>query len=103
MPSRAGSLPYIVLEAAGAGVPVIATQVGGVPEIFGPNVPLVPPGDPPALADAIAAALDNPAASRAAAERLRERIRAGFSQTAMVDGILAAYGEAIRSNFPQSH
>ena len=36
VPSRAESLPYIVLEAAAAGVPLIATNVGGIPEIFGP-------------------------------------------------------------------
>ena len=55
VPSRAESLPYIVLEAAAAGLPIIATNVGGIPEIFGPDADeLVPPGDPAALADAIA-------------------------------------------------
>ena len=37
IPSRAESLPYVVLEAAAAGVPMIATRVGGTPEIFGPD------------------------------------------------------------------
>jgi glycosyltransferase involved in cell wall biosynthesis len=55
VPSRAESLPYVVLEAAAAGVPLIATQVGGVPEIFGPDAAnLVSPGDPAALARACA-------------------------------------------------
>ena len=40
IPSRAESLPYVVLEAAAAGVPIIATEVGGVPEIFGPRPPI---------------------------------------------------------------
>ena len=59
--SRAESLPYVVLEAAAAGVPMIATRVGGIPEIFGPTAEpaLVAPGDPHALADAIARALDD--------------------------------------------
>ena len=94
VPSRAESLPYIVLEAAAAGLPMIATRVGGIPEIFGPQAPLVPPGDPVELAQAIAAALDDPATTRANAERLRQRVQAEFSQDRMVDGVLAAYGEA---------
>ena len=54
VPSRAESLPYIVLEAAAAGLPLIATHVGGIPEIFGPDAAdLVPPGDAGALAGAI--------------------------------------------------
>jgi glycosyltransferase involved in cell wall biosynthesis len=105
VPSRAESLPYIVLEALGAGLPVIATRVGGIPEIFGPEdeAALVPPGDAQSLAAAVAAALDDPAAARARAALLGRRIRERFSQDAMVDGILAAYGEAIRAKFTQSH
>ena len=62
IPSRAESLPYVVLEAAAAGVPMIATAVGGVPEIFGPQADaLIPPDDVAALAGAIAATLDDPA------------------------------------------
>ena len=54
-PSRAESLPYIILETAAAAVPLITTNVGGIPEIFGPQAGrLVPPGDAAALARAIA-------------------------------------------------
>jgi glycosyltransferase involved in cell wall biosynthesis len=101
--SRAESLPYIVLEAAAAAIPMIATRVGGIPEIFGSADPLLPPGDAPALARAIAIAIDDPARARAGAERLRERVRKLFSQDAMVDGVLAAYGEAISAKFHRSH
>ena len=62
LPSRAESLPYVVLEAAAAGVPIIATRVGGIPEIFGPQAEqLIAPDNVDALADAIGAALDGPA------------------------------------------
>jgi glycosyltransferase involved in cell wall biosynthesis len=95
VPSRAESLPYIVLEAAAAGVPMLATNVGGIPEIFGPQSPLLPAGDAAKLAEAIRTALADPAAGRAAAQALRERVRAEFSAEAMVDGVLAAYRAAI--------
>lgn len=96
VPSRAESLPYIVLEGAAAGLPMLATDVGGIPEIYGPQSPrLLPAEDAPRLADAIRTALAEPAAARAAAQTLRERVRAQFSAEAMVDGVLAAYRTAI--------
>jgi glycosyltransferase involved in cell wall biosynthesis len=101
--SRAESLPYVVLEAAAAGIPMIATRVGGIPEIYGSDRGLLPPGDPGALADAIVAALDDPAATQAGAQALRSRVRSLYSQDAMVEGVLAAYGEAIAAKFHRSH
>jgi glycosyltransferase involved in cell wall biosynthesis len=96
VPSRAESLPYIVLEAAAAGLPMLATAVGGIPEIFGPQSPrLLPPGDPAALAAAITAALADAAASRAVAETLRARVRAGFAAETMGQAVLAAYRAAL--------
>ena len=54
VPSRAESMPYVVLEAIAAGMPIIATRVGGIPEIFGAAADeLVAPGDPAELARAI--------------------------------------------------
>ena len=47
VPSRAESLPYVVLEAAGARVPLISTDVGGIPEIFGPYRDRLGPCDDP--------------------------------------------------------
>jgi len=95
-PSRFESLPYVVLEAAAVGLPVIATAVGGIPEILGPQASrLVPPGDAATLARAIAAALDDPAAERDAARALQARVRAHFSVDTMTDQVIAAYREAI--------
>jgi len=95
VPSRAEGLPYVVLEAGAAGKPVIATRVGGNPEIFDADQGrLVPPGDAQALAAAIVSTLDHPSETRQRADVLRARIAEGFTIDAMVDGALAAYAEA---------
>ena len=94
IPSRAESLPYVVLEAAAAGLPIIATNVGGMPEIFGPQVAqLIPADDTVALIGAIAKAVDDPMQS--AAQALKTRVRSEFSLSTMVECNLAAYREAL--------
>jgi glycosyltransferase involved in cell wall biosynthesis len=103
-PSRAESLPYIILETAAAAVPMITTNVGGIPEVFGPQAArLVPPGDAAALARAIAAALADPGALRNETLTLRARVQAEFSADVMADSVLAAYGEAIAKFRAQSN
>jgi glycosyltransferase involved in cell wall biosynthesis len=98
VPSLHESLPYIVLEAGAAAIPMLATRVGGIPEIFGPEAGrLVPASDPAALARAITAALDDPKDSRTAAMRLREKVRSAFSAAAMVDGELTAYIDGLKA------
>jgi glycosyltransferase involved in cell wall biosynthesis len=96
IPSRAESLPYVALEAAAAGLPIIASRVGGVPEIFGPQSGcLVAPENIDALAAAVAAALDCPDELKRVTELVRARIQDEFSVAAMVDNGLAAYREAL--------
>lgn len=96
VPSRAESLPYVVLEAAAAGVPLIATHVGGIPEIFGPqSIRLIAPDDPAALASAIVAALEHRAETQAASRQLQDRVRSDFSLDGMVESVLAGYREAL--------
>ena len=91
-PSRFESLPYVVLEAAAASKPLITTQVGGIPEIYGPlSNTLVPPSNAAALAGAIAQALDHPEAMMELSRKLHERVHASFSVESMVDGVLTAY------------
>ena len=95
IPSRAESLPYVVLETAAAGKPLITTSVGGIPEIYGPlSDKLVPAGDAEALANAITCVLSDPAAADAFAQTLRDRVAMFFSEDMMVEGILSAYRQA---------
>jgi glycosyltransferase involved in cell wall biosynthesis len=96
VPSRAESLPYVVLEAAAAGIAFIATKVGGIPEIFGPDSSdLVAPGDPAALARAIDLALRDLDGKHTTRTRLQARVREGFSTEAMTEAVLAAYADAL--------
>ncbi len=95
VPSRGDSMPYVVIEAAAAGIPMVAANVGGIPEIFGPHAEaLFAPNIAGAMADAIEIALDDPEAALARAKSLRERIFLHFSQKAMVEGVLAGYRDA---------
>lgn len=60
--------PQAVYEAAGIGVPVVATSSGGIRDILGPHQELAPPGDDQMIADMLAAALDDPKVTRRALE-----------------------------------
>jgi glycosyltransferase involved in cell wall biosynthesis len=95
VPSRGDSMPYVVIEAAAAGIPMIAARIGGIPEIFGEHGDaLFAPSNTAAMADTIEAALKDAAAARERANSLRERIFMHFSQKAMVEGVFAGYREA---------
>ena len=95
VPSRGDSMPYVVIEAAAAGIPMVAANVGGIPEIFGSHTEaLFAANIVGAMADAIEIALEDPEAAQARAKSLRERIFLHFSQKAMVEGVLAGYREA---------
>lgn len=99
VPSRGESLPYVVLEAAGAAKPLVSTDVGGIPEIFGPYAEdLIPPDDVEAL---MLAMLDRIGERE---ERRNERAAAlsryvadQFSIDVLVDGVIAGYGAAARA------
>ena len=94
VPSRAESLPYIVLEAAAAGLPLVATAVGGIPEIFGPDAKsLIPPGNAEALVAAIQAFRRDGGGGQTG--RLRARVSELFTVSAMTTGILEAYERAL--------
>ena len=95
VPSRGDSMPYVVIEAAAAAMPIIAANIGGIPEIFGNHSDaLFKAGNVAAMADAIRTAIEAPEAARVRANALRERISLHFSQKAMVEGVIAGYREA---------
>ncbi|MFH1344599.1 MAG: glycosyltransferase family 4 protein [Pseudomonadota bacterium] len=95
VPSRGDSMPYVVIEAAAAGIPMVAANVGGIPEIFAEHTDaLFAPNIVGAMADAIETALEEPEAALTRARSLRERIFLHFSQKAMVEGVLAGYRDA---------
>lgn len=81
LPSFTEGLPVIVLEAFAASVPVVATAVGGTPEVVedGVNGYLVAPGDARALADRIATTLACPDRRAAMGRQGRKRVEAEFS------------------------
>lgn len=97
VPSRAESLPYVVLEAAAAGLPLIATDVGGIPEIVADTgMRLVPPGDSAALAAAMRDVLADPTGAAATAAKLRARVADVFHVGRMADAVLDFYAVAAR-------
>ena len=85
-----------VLDAQAAGVPVVATETGGVPEMIvsGDNGWLVPPRDAAALAGAVAEALAHPEERARRAARARETVRR-FSLDATVEATLAVYRDVL--------
>jgi glycosyltransferase involved in cell wall biosynthesis len=97
VPSRAESLPYIVLEAAAGEVPLVATDVGGINEIFGPyRDRLIVPNDAQLLAETLKTALVRPPQSlRAESRALADFVKTKFKISDMTDAVLAGYGEAL--------
>ena len=95
MPSRAESFPYVVLEAAAGRVPMIASDVGGIPEIL-PHRNLCPAGNADALARHIEMAHAIPAAIAKDANMISEAIKTSFSAAAMARDICDFYQQLLK-------
>ncbi|RWE78431.1 MAG: glycosyltransferase family 1 protein [Mesorhizobium sp.] len=94
VPSRAEAMPYIVLEALAAGMPMIATAVGGIPEIFGDGSPALIRPDPVELASKIGMAVKDMDAYRKAMPQADE-LKARFGSDVMATEIEKAYFAAL--------
>jgi glycosyltransferase involved in cell wall biosynthesis len=96
-PATMEGLGVSLLQAASAGVPILASAAGGIPEAVrdGINGVLVPPGDAAALGAALGQLLGDVALRRHLGEGGRELMRREFSIDAMVEGNLAVYRELL--------
>jgi glycosyltransferase involved in cell wall biosynthesis len=93
LPSRQENFPYALLEAFALSRPVVATRVGGVPELVQDRVNgwLVPPASPESLAEAISAVILDPKAAATRAAAGRRTVDQSFSVRAMTETMVAIY------------
>jgi L-malate glycosyltransferase len=97
VPSLSEGAPLVVLEAMAAGIPVVASAVGGIPDQIRHEREglLVPPGNSTALGDALLGLLRNPAPARRLGEAGRQRWVSEFSYATMVRRVEAVYRTAL--------
>lgn len=95
LPSIKEGLPYVLLEAGLAGLPVVATYVGGTPEIIdnGVNGLLVKAKDAAALSQAIKQLLTNPDLAKHFGQKLQQKVIEKFSTAEMVKQTLTVYNQ----------
>lgn len=95
VPSRAESMPYIVLEALAARKPVIAARVGGIPEVLGANSPaLATPDDAQSLADVMKAAMTEQDWALTVMPEA-QAFKAAFSASAMAGSMMRLYRQLV--------
>lgn len=91
LPSRKEGLPYTLIEAGYAGNAVIATNVGGIPEIIDDAGCLIPPDNPDAAAKALEDLIKNPKKREAYGKRLKRHVRKTFDRAKMIEKTVACY------------
>jgi glycosyltransferase involved in cell wall biosynthesis len=102
LPSRWEGLPYTLLESMAAGLPVVASSVGGNAEVLADNENglLVPPGSPERLSEAVGRVLDDSQLAETLGRAARERVRSEYSLDAMMRKTTELYEELLASNEP---
>ncbi len=105
LPSLAEGLPLAILESMAAGVPVIASRVGGIPNLVddGRTGMLVPPGDGAELTAAMQRALADPEGIRTMGEQARDFVERKYSIRVIAEEIEKVYRELLRSPEPDAH
>jgi glycosyltransferase involved in cell wall biosynthesis len=96
LPSHFDAFPFVLLEAMAAGLPIVASRVGGVAEVVidGETGLLVPPRRPRELAEALSRLVSDPARARRLGSAGRERVRR-YSWERIVPLYLSLYAEAL--------
>ncbi|MES2900224.1 MAG: TIGR03088 family PEP-CTERM/XrtA system glycosyltransferase [Pseudomonadota bacterium] len=99
LPSIAEGTPVTLLEAMACGLPVVASAVGGIPDLVQDGVTgtLVPAGDPQALAEALGRYAGDPALCARHATAARARIETHYSVDAMLQAYLDLYDGLLKS------
>lgn len=102
LPSYAEGVPIALLEAMAAGLPVVTTPVGGIPDLIadGRNGLLVQPGDVAGLAGAVARLLNDPELRRAAGELNRLQVVGKYDVPRYADRLLALYTDVAAGRPP---
>jgi phosphatidylinositol alpha-1,6-mannosyltransferase len=97
LPSRMENFPLVLLEAMAGGLPVVATAVGGVPEmvVHGETGLLIPPNDPQALAEAINSLLDDPERMEAMGAKGRQRVMERFTWDKVAERMVGYFREIL--------
>ena len=104
LPSESEGFGRVLVEAMAMGRAVVATAIGGVPDVVvaGETGLLVPPADPAALAEAVRALLDDPARAARFGAAGRARAESTFSLGAHVDGVERVYDEVLGRPAPEA-
>jgi len=87
LPSRCDNCPLVIIESLAVGTPVIASRVGGIPEVVRDGIEgfLVPPDDPPSLATKLSHVLSDPVLLQQMRANARQRFLSQFEQRRAVE------------------